>query len=270
MNDSTRIFFLGGGQMGEAMIAGILAKGLVKPSSVSVSDPLSARCDLLRERYGIAAKQGHEGAAGAGIVVIAVKPQVLGSALAEFKPSLERGALVISIVTGASLQGISSLLGSERVVRVMPNTPAMAGRGMSVWTSGKGADAEAKAETRAVLRAMGEELEVADEAAIDKATAVSGSGPAYALLFIEALADAAVAIGLSRDEAILLASRTVGGTAEYLAKTGEHPAVLRNRVTSPGGTTAAALSELEAGGLRSAVDRAVRAAYARALELGKR
>jgi pyrroline-5-carboxylate reductase len=269
MKDSTRIFFLGGGQMGEAMIAGILGKGLVKPAAVSVSDPLNARCDYLREKYGIAAKQGREGAAGADIVVIAVKPQVLGAALAEFKPSLPRGGLVLSIVTGASIALISSLLGTERVIRVMPNTPAMVGRGMSVWTQGKGADEEAKADARAILRAMGDELEVADEGAIDKATAISGSGPAYALLFIEALADAAVAIGLSRADAFLLASRTVGGTADFMAKAEEHPSVLRNRVTSPGGTTAAALSELEAGGFRSAIDRAVRAAYARALELGK-
>ncbi len=269
MKRGTRTLFLGGGQMGEAMIAGMLSKGLVEPESIMVSDPLEARCDHLRERYGVRASSGIEAAKDADVVVVAVKPQVLAEALGSVRGAIKRDATVISIVAGATLERISSLLGRGGVVRVMPNTPAMVGRAMSVWTAQPDAPDGAKSDARDILSAIGDELEAADESYLDKATAVSGSGPAYALLFIEALADAAVGLGFARDKAFLLASRTVWGAAEYMAVSGEHPAVLRNRVTSPGGTTAAALSELEAGAFRSTVEKAVRAAYKRAQELGK-
>jgi pyrroline-5-carboxylate reductase len=269
MNRKRRIVFLGGGQMGEALIGGIIGRSIARADELAVIEPDGQRRELLIQRYGVKAGADTAWASEASLLVLAVKPQILDAAAAPLKPLLPRDACVLSIVAGAPIARITSLLGNGRVIRSMPNAPARAGKGMTVWTASPEVDDESKAGVKAILSALGTELETQDESMIDKATAISGSGPAYVFLFVEALAEAAVHLGFGRKEALLLASSTVAGSAEYLISSGLHPAQLRDSVVSPGGTTAQALYYLEKGGLRSTLSRAVWAAYERALELGR-
>jgi pyrroline-5-carboxylate reductase len=264
-----RVSFIGGGVMAEALIRGLLAAKAAGPEDITVSEPVEERRAYLVKTHGVAATGDNAAAAGqADVVVAAVKPQQIESALTPFQGKLTGKQLLLSIAAGITIQRLQSATGHAQVVRVMPNTPAQVGMGMSVWTATPEVTQEQKANASAILQAAGKEVYVADEHYVDMATAVSGSGPAYVLLFLEALTDAGVHIGLPRDQASLLALQTLAGTAKLVEETGRHPAELRNLVTSPGGTTAEGLLALEGNGMRAAVVQAVIAAYEKSLALG--
>ncbi len=264
-----RIGFIGGGNMGEAMLSAVLAAGLATSDQVTVSDVSRERQEYLAERFGVTVTDDNRrAAAGSDIIVLAVKPQNLAEAMAGLNGSLRPAQLVLSIVAGTRIESIQRGLGHAAVVRSMPNTPAQIGQGMTVWTSAAEVSAEQRQSAGAVLGAMGREIAVGDEDNVDKATAVSGSGPAYLFLFIEALTGAAVEIGISPEVAQELVLTTVLGAGRLVEQSGRDPAELRRMVTSPGGTTAAALSELAEGKFSELMTRAVRAAYRRARELG--
>lgn len=259
---------IGGGRMGEAIAAGLVSAGTLPPASIAVAEPDSLRREVF-ERHGIhTVADGHEIVAGAEMVLLAVKPQVIDAVVAHIADYLTEGTLVISIAAGITTARLESLLpDGTAVVRVMPNTPAMVGSGMAVVSGGRAAASAQTDQVRALFEAVGEAL-VIDERAQDAATAISGSGPAYVALFIDALTRAGVAQGLSREVAQMLAIQTFRGTADLLVTTGMHPQELIDAVSSPGGTTVAALEALDAGGLRPAVSAAVAAAVKRAKELG--
>lgn len=256
--------------MGEAMIAAILDRVLSTPPDICVSDTKEPRRQHLARRYGVAVSDSNRLTVEKGeIVVLAIKPQDLGGVMAELKDRLKPFQLVMSIIAGASIKILSRGLGHDSVVRVMPNTPAQIGLGMSVWTATAGVSRRQKKWTSSILSAMGREIYVDDEKYIDMATAVSGSGPAYLFLFVEHLVEAGVNIGLPRDMAQELVLQTVLGSSQYLQKSGRSPGELRRMVTSPGGTTAEALAEFEKGQFSGLVTKAVSAAYERARNMSK-
>ena len=256
---------VGGGVMGEAILGGALEKDVLRPGEVIVVEVVEARRDHLVSRYGVnVAVAADDVLPEATLVLLAVKPQEF----AHLSGKLAPGAVLMSIMAGVSIAALSSHFSHDRVIRVMPNTPAAVNAGMSVWTATRTVDEDQRAAARALLGAIGHELYVDDEAKLDMATALSGSGPAYVFLFIEALVEAGVAIGLTRAEAEELTLQTIYGSSLY-ARESEHSAAdLRARVTSPAGTTAAGLLELERAGFRAAVAECVRAAYERSRELG--
>lgn len=263
------ITFVGGGTMAEALIRGLLSKGLATGSQITVSDPLQERRAHLSEQLGIRTCCSNvEAVAGAELVVLAIKPQALGEVLEELADRIDSSALLLTIVAGARIDTIRSALGTGAIVRIMPNTPGQIGEGISVWTATGQVSLPQMEQAREIIRALGEQVYVEDEEYLDMATALSGSGPAYVFYFAEALIDAGVHLGFSRAVARKLVLQTVRGSAIFAQKTGLHPAVLRNMVTSPGGTTAAGLYQLDKGGLRAAVSRAVWAAYQKARYLG--
>jgi len=266
---SVPIAFVGGGTMAEALIRGLLGKELATRQQIAASDPLDERRTHLSEQLGIKAFSCNLNAiAGARIVVLAIKPQVLATVLKELAGKIDRDTLTVTIVAGARVDTIRSGLGTSAVVRIMPNTPGQVGEGISVWTASREVSRSQTDQAREIVCALGDEVYVEDEDYLDMATALSGSGPAYVFYFAEALIDAGVRMGFSRAVARKLVLQTVRGSAIFAQETGLHPAVLRNMVTSPGGTTAAALHELDRGGLRAAVSQAVWAAYQKARNLG--
>ncbi|HUV94026.1 MAG TPA: pyrroline-5-carboxylate reductase [Anaerolineae bacterium] len=263
------ITFVGGGTMAEALIRGLLSKGLATGNQITASDPLQERRAHLSEELGIRTCCSNvEAVAGAEIVVLAIKPQVLGEVLEELADQIDSRALLLTIVAGARIDTIRGALGTGAIVRIMPNTPGQIGEGISVWTATREVSPPQMERAREIVGALGEQVHVEDEKYLDMATALSGSGPAYVFYFAEALIDAGVHLGFSRAVARKLVLQTLRGSAAFAQKTGLHPAVLRNMVTSPGGTTAAGLYQLDKGGLRAAVSRAVWAAYKRARYLG--
>ncbi|MFH1650777.1 MAG: pyrroline-5-carboxylate reductase [Chloroflexota bacterium] len=265
-----KIAFIGGGNMGEALIASLLSRGVSAPEDIIASDISESRCRYLEERYRIATTSDNRAAvAGRDMVVLAVKPQVLPGVMVGLKGALKPAQLVLSIIAGATVKTLVEGLGHRAVVRVMPNTPAQIDEGISVWTTTDAVTPQQRELAGKVLGVTGEEIYVPDEALLDMATAVSGSGPAYFFYFVEALADAAADIGLPPDIAARLVMQTFLGSAHLLQKSGKTPAELRKAVTSPGGTTAAALQALEQGQFPALVTRAVRAALRRAQELGR-
>ncbi|MDZ4246114.1 MAG: pyrroline-5-carboxylate reductase, partial [Dehalococcoidia bacterium] len=209
-----------------------------------------------------------EAAEQGDIIVLAVKPQAMPGVMAELKGKIPSNNPVISIVAGVNTAVLRTGLDHTLIVRAMPNTPAQIGAGMTVWTATHEVSAIQKGTAEAIFSSLGKELYVNDEKFLDMATAISGSGPAYIFLVIEALIDAAVHMGFTRDTATDMVSQTVLGSAMLMSKTGKHPAELRNMVTSPGGTTAEALLKLEAGGLRGLIMQAVVAAYDKSKKLG--
>jgi len=262
-----KLVLIGGGAIGEAMVRCLLAQGVVAASDVMVSDISPLRRQYLEQEYGVGVSAGSAGAVdGADLVILAVKPQSVASVLDDVRV-WQPGQLVLSVVAGLDVSTLCSRLGHSVVVRAMPNMPAQVGRGMTVWTAASSVSEQQRGLARSTLCALGEELYVEDEAYLDMATALSGSGPGYVFLFIEALIDAGVHIGLPREMAQKLAVQTVRGSAEAVEGTKKHPAELRNMVTSPGGTTAEAILRLERGALRSLVLDAVIAAYHRAKNL---
>ncbi len=263
-----KLGFVGGGFMGEAIVSAALRAGLVAPEDVLICEYIPGRRNYLAETYRVRVTGDlKEAGAGEGLLFLAVKPQDLAS-LAPLKGAIPKDRAVVSIMAGVTMASARTMLGHDRLVRVMPNTPAAIGAGMSVWVASKDVSEADRQQVRQVLGVMGHEIEVDDEKYIDMATAVSASGPGYVYLLIEALTDAAVSLGFKREVAAQLAVYTFLGSARYLEETGKHPAVARNEVTSPGGTTARGLSELESAGVRAAIARAVTAAYERAKELG--
>lgn len=255
--------------MGEAMLAAVIEKQLSTPQAVSVSDVKEERRKYLKSKYGVVVTtSSREAAAGKDVVVLAVKPQNLSEVMSEMKGCLKSTQLVLSIIAGAKINTLSRGLGHHRIVRAMPNTPAQIGIGMTAWTATSEVTPEQKESARSILQAMGKEIYFDDEAYLDMATAVSGSGPAYFFLLAESMVDAAVKIGLPREAAEALVSQTMLGSAQLLQKSGKAPAELRQNVTSPGGTTAAALKVFEQGRFSELVREAVEAAYSRAREMG--
>jgi pyrroline-5-carboxylate reductase len=260
---------VGSGVMAEAMIAGLLRGELVEARQVVASHPRSERREALAGQYGIRVTASNvEAIADADVVVLAIKPQMLARVGREIGPSLRDGQLVLSVIAGATTAALTGFLGHDQVVRSMPNTPARLGRGMTVWYATPATTAEQRGQASALLQALGHELEVDDERFVAMATAVSGTGPTYVFLVMEALIDAAVHLGFPRHVAHDLVVETLEGSTHFAKQSGDHPAVLRNMVTSPGGTSAAALHELESGRLRTVLSEAVWAAYRRTVELG--
>ncbi|MBI2912808.1 MAG: pyrroline-5-carboxylate reductase [Chloroflexi bacterium] len=264
-----KLAFIGGGVMGEAIIAGALGKGVAKPGDVVVCDILSARREHLAKTYGVRATEGAaEAIAGADIAVLAVKPQEFAAAALALAGRFSATQTVMSIMAGMTVATVRDSLRHEAVVRAIPNTPAQIGEGMTVWTATEAVPEAAREDVRSVLSVLGLEIYVGDEKYIDMATAVSSSGPAYVFLVMEAFIDAAVHIGLRRDMAETMVIQTILGSARYAQATGKHPAALRNQVTSPGGTTTEGLLALERAGLRAAFTEAILAAYEKAKRLG--
>jgi pyrroline-5-carboxylate reductase len=256
--------------MAEAMIAGLLRGSLVEPHQVVASHPRGERREQLTSSYGIRVVGSNvEAVDGADVVVLAIKPQMLARVGREIGPHLRRGQLVLSIIAGATTAALTGILGHDQVVRSMPNTPARLGKGMTVWYATPETTTEQRAQASALLGALGVELEVDDEKMVAMATAVSGTGPTYVFLVMEALIDSAVHLGFPRHVAHDLVIETLEGSTLFAKQSGMHPAELRNMVTSPGGTSAAALHELESGRLRTVLSEAVWAAYRRTVELGE-
>jgi pyrroline-5-carboxylate reductase len=270
--DDKKIAFIGPGVMAEAMIAGLLRQQVAPPDSLVAAGPRQERLDELQERYGLSTTRDNAGAAQtADVVVLSVKPQRLDKVLEGMRGSVHSSALVLSIVAGASIEKISLGLKQNLVVRSMPNTPAQIGEGITVWTAAAEVSAEQREMARRILGALGSEIFVEEENYLDMATALSGTGPAYVFLFMEAMVDAGVHLGFPRRIAEQLVSQTLRGSVDFYQRHEEqvHLARLRNQVTSPGGTSAEALYYLEKAGFRTAISRAIWAAYERSVELGK-
>ena len=264
-----RIVFIGPGVMAEAMVGGLVERAGVAPGQIRMSGPRQARLQELESRYGVQTTGDNRAAVvGAGVVVVAVKPQSLKPALEAVQGAVPKEALVLSIVAGAPLAQLTRLLEHPAVVRAMPNTPAQIGEGITVWVATGDATQTQRDYAREVLAALGQEIYVEDEDYLDMATALSGTGPAYVYLFMEAMVDAGVHLGFPRRIAEQLVAQTVKGSVSYYLRSPRHLARLRNQVTSPGGTSAAALYYLEKAGFRTALSRAIWAAYERSVQLG--
>ena len=264
-----KITFVGGGAMGEAIIGSLIRKEVLTPTQICVSEPVPPRRDFLNSTYGVTTETDNgQAVTGASVVVLAVKPQVLAPVMADLKGNLSPTALVVSIMAGVRIDTLTSGLGHDKIVRSMPNTPAQVGKGMTVWTDTAAVTESDRAAAQAILEAMGEAIYAAEEHYLDMATGLSGSGPGFVYLLLEALIDAGVHIGFSRDQAQQMVLQTVEGSVELMRQSGLHPADLRNRVTSPAGTTAAGTLVLERAGVRSALIDAVDTAYRRSQELG--
>ena len=269
MHKDKKTGFIGGGNMAEAIIKGLLAGG-VPAADLAVSEPSEQRRTLLAERYGIGALCDNASLCQASdTVILAVKPQMYLAALKGVEAAAS-GKLFISIMAGVKTSAIEAILGSgSRVVRVMPNTPALVLAGATAISAGSHASDQDLALARRIFDLVGTTC-VVDEKLMDAVTGISGSGPAYVLTFIEALSDAGVKHGLSREVATSLAAQTVFGTAKLLLETREHPAVLKGNVASPGGTTIAAMHSLDRDGFRAATMNAVEVCVAKSKELGER
>jgi pyrroline-5-carboxylate reductase len=263
------IGFVGAGNMGEAMIRGMISSKLLPPGEISVFDAKPGRAEELAKRYSVRTAPAPAALAGAcDAIVFAVKPKDVPGALRALGKEAAGGKLVISVAAGVRTSVFLDVLGSgAAVVRAMPNTPAQVGMGSTGLFFTEGVTESQKNRARAVFASFGSAAEFPREELLDVVTALSGSGPAYVCLFIEALADGAVRAGMGRDEAMLLAASTVEGAARMVRQTGKHPGELKDLVTSPGGTTAAGLAALERGAFRAAVMDAVYAAWQRCREL---
>ena len=272
MFEQRKIAFIGSGVMGEAMIAGLLRQGMAPLSSLIAAEPRSERIDELHAQYGInMTTENAEAADQADVIVLSVKPQSLSKVFSSVRGHIQLHALVLSIVAGAPISKIADGLGHAAVVRSMPNTPAQIGEGITVWTAAPAVTEQQQQMARRILQALGEEVFVEDENYLDMATALSGTGPAYVFMFMEAMVDAGVHLGFHRSVSERLVAQTVRGSVDYYLKKKNvaHLAAMRNQVTSPAGTTAAALYYLEKAGFRTAISRAIWAAYERSQELGK-
>jgi pyrroline-5-carboxylate reductase len=264
-----KIAFIGSGVMAEAMIKGLLRQGLVTPKQVIASGPRPERGQELFDRYSVETTTDNVAAVeSAEVVVLAIKPQMLCPVLEELSGHVATDALLLSIVAGAKMGVIQRMLEVPAVVRVMPNTPAQIGLGISVWAATEATTEMQRGQALAILQALGEEVYVDDERYLDMATALSGTGPAYVFLLMEAMVDAGVHLGFSRHVSERLVIETLRGSVEYARQSPRHLAALRNQVTSPGGTSAEAIYHLEKGGLRTVLSRAIWAAYQRSRTLG--
>lgn len=269
-DNNLSISVLGLGVMGEAIVAGLLRDGLVEPERINGSDPRKDRVAELHQKFSINPFFDNPKAVdGADVVIISVKPQRLNGVMEAIKGKINPNSLVLSIVAGASISQLTAGTGHPVIVRAMPNTPAQIGMGITVWTKSTLVTDRQMEIAKQILSAMGKEVFVEFEEYLDMATALSGSGPAYVFLFMEAMIDAGVHLGFPRRISEELVLETLRGSVEYYSKKTSHPAQLRNEVTSSGGTSAAALYYLEKAGFRTAISRAIWAAYERSQELGK-
>lgn len=270
MLNEKRIAFVGSGAMAEAMIGGLLNKNMAQAGNIIAAGPRAERGEALADKYRVhVTTENQLAVSAADVVVLAVKPQVLPAVLVSLQGRIDSAALVLSIVAGARLETIVSGLAHASVVRSMPNSPAQVGEGITVWIPAPSVSEGQREQARAMLGALGEEVEADNEDQLDMATALSGTGPAYVFLFMEALVDAGVHLGFSRRVAEQLVVQTVKGSVDFYIHSQSHMARLRNQVTSPGGTTAEALYYLEKAGFRTAISRAVWAAYLRSAALGQ-
>jgi pyrroline-5-carboxylate reductase len=269
MLTNNKIAVIGYGVMGEAILSGLIKKGGLKPDRITASGPREERRNELANRYGIKVLKDNIGAVtDCDVVILAVKPQKIQSVIKGLKGKIPENAVVISIVAGVSLELLAKMLAHSAIVRAMPNTPARIGEGITVWTGTKQVNPDQLELARQSVQCLGIEIFVEEESYLDMATALSGTGPAYVFLFMEALIDSGVHMGFPRRIAEELVVQTLLGSVEYYKSISEHPAAMRNQVTSPGGTSAEALYYLEKAGFRTAISRAVWAAYQRSLELG--
>jgi pyrroline-5-carboxylate reductase len=270
MVDQKRVVFVGPGVMAEAMVGGLIQRAGVAPGEIVMCGPRPERLDDLKQRLGVRIDSDSRSAvAGASTVVISVKPQSLDDVMRVLRGAIPADGLVLSIVAGARLIDLTRGLAHPAVVRSMPNTPAQVGEGITVWTATAETTADQREAARAILGSCGQELFVENEDYLDMATALSGTGPAYVFLFMEAMVDAGVHLGFPRRIAEALVVQTVRGSVAFYESSPMHLARLRNQVTSPGGTSAAALYYLEKAGFRTALSRAIWAAYERSIQLGQ-
>ena len=270
MKTQTKFAIIGAGAMGEAIIAGLLRQKLTSPENIYASEPRLERCEELQIKFGIkTSTQNVQVLADADVVLLSVKPQVLDKVLNELKGFIPSEAVVISIIAGATIEKISNGFAHQAVVRTMPNTPGQIGKGITVWFASRAVTEKHLTKVLLMLQALGENVQVDEEYYLDMATAVSGTGPMYVYLFMEAFMDSAVHLGFSRHVAEKLVIDTIRGSVDYYESQSVHVADLRNKVTSPGGTSAAALYYLEKAGFRTAISRAIWAAYSRSQQLGK-
>jgi pyrroline-5-carboxylate reductase len=259
-----RLAFVGAGVMAEAMIAGLLKKGLVAPDRITASHPREDQRRKLQEKFGILTTENNRHAAAeSDIIMLTIKPQVLQAVMRQLCGALKPQQVAVSVIAGAPVDVLVRGLEHPAVVRVMPNTPAQVGQGMSVWYTTPDVNDEQRSRVRAILSALGEELWVDEEKYVDMATALSGTGPTYVFLMMEALIDAGVHMGFPRRIAEQIVLQTVSGSVAFARDSGKHMAELRNMVTSPGGTSAEAIYQMEKGGLRTVLSRAVYAAFQR-------
>ncbi len=259
-----RLAFIGAGVMAESMIAGLFAKGIVTPEQIVVSHPRDDRRERLEARFQVQSMESNADAAeSADLLFLTIKPQVLASVMGELKGRLSEDQVVISILAGASLGVLRRGLEHGATIRVMPNTPAQIGEGMSVWCGTPDVSEDRRRQVKEVLAALGEEIEVDTEKYVDMATALSGTGPTYVFMMMEALIDAGVHMGFPRRLAEQIVLQTVSGSVDFARHSGKHMAELRNMVTSPGGTSAEAIYQMEKGGLRTVLSKAAFAAYQR-------
>lgn len=273
--ENTKLAFIGCGVMGESIIAGLLRKKLVNSKQITASHPRLNRREELEKKYGIGAFEHNSDYVKAlvddnSMVVICVKPQRLKGVLSELKDVVSPNHLIISIVAGATIETLSEGLKNKFIVRSMPNTPSQIGQGMTAWTCSDEVRDEQKSQVKLLLSALGKELYVETENQIDMATSLSATGPTYIFMLMEALTDAGVHLGFSREVSRELVQQTMLGSTLFAMESHKHPAELRNMVTSPGGTSAAAIYEMEKGSMRTVLSKAVYAAYKRAVELGEK
>lgn len=282
--ENSQLAFIGCGVMAESIVAGLLRQKLVRPEQIAASHPRHNRRVELTQKYGIRTFEHNREAAEAAQknesgndfnpenshIVLCVKPQRLGGVLSELRGAVAPEALVVSIIAGARLETIGGALGTGRVVRTMPNTPSQIGAGMTAWTSTAEVTDAQRAQIKLLLGALGREMFVETENMIDMATALSATGPTYVFMVMEALTDAGVHLGFSRDVSKELVQQTMLGSVLFAMESHKHPAELRNMVTSPGGTSAEAIYQMEKGTLRTVLSKAVYAAYSRAVALGQK
>ena len=264
------IGFIGGGTMAEAILGGMLDGGVAAAGDVIIGEPVPGRRDYLAERYGVGVSDANGAVVDASdMVVMAVKPQDLPKVYGDIGGGFNDGQSIMSIVAGTKMKSLSDGMRHDGIIRVMPNTPAQIGEGMTMWTCASSVSKAHRETTAAILSTIGDEIYVDDEKYLDMATALSASGPAYVFMILEAMIDAGVYVGLPRDVARRLALQTVKGSTELVVQTGRHPAELKDMVTSPGGTTAEGLQALERAGVPAAVVDAVNAAYLKSIRLGQ-
>jgi len=267
----TKFGLIGAGMMGSAIVSGIVKKSVLEPRDIFLSDPDTPKVESLCERLGTnPAASNAEAVRDADVVLIAVKPQFLEGALRELKGNIPEDALVMTIVAGVPVSRYLDTLDIRHVIRIMPNTPAQVGEGVCAWYATEAVTDGQKELAQKILDSLGVAFEVKRESDLDIVTAVSGSGPAYVYLFIESMVDASVQMGLPRPLSEKIVLQTVFGSAAYMKKAGKHPVILKNEVTSPGGTTAAALAMMEKEGLRTAVTDGMIACLNKTIELGKK
>lgn len=265
-----KLALIGSGNMGCAMVGALLRQEELLPDQITASDPYPQQREAIASRYGVKTTGSNRDAVEqADILLLAVKPQVLSKVFSQLQNQIPEGCLIFSIVAGTPIAALQKGFSHGPVIRAMPNTPAQISAGMTVWTDSREVTESQRQQARVILQAMGKELYVELEDSLNMATAVSGTGPTYAFLLAEALVDAAVHLGFSRREARMIVLETLKGSVDFALQSDQHLAQLRNMVTSPGGTSAEAIYQLDKGGIRTILSKAVWAAYQKSQLLGR-